>query len=82
MRVSESQLNSIMCLSKSKTASLLIYIVTRVFSDVVVNCKTPRLFFTGDIGDIQHLQVGHASEGTVPNEGGKEKVWRGFVSRY
>ena len=27
------------------------------FSGVVVNYKLPRLFFTGVIGDIQHLQV-------------------------
>ena len=37
-----------------------------------------RLFFTGGIGDIQHLKVQYASECKVPNERGKGKVWRGF----
>ena len=41
----------------------------------------PRLFFTGRIGDIQCLQVRYAFENKVPNELGKEKVWRGFVSK-
>ena len=38
----------------------------------------PRLFFTGAIGDIQCLQVGYASECTLPNERGKEKVGDGL----
>ena len=42
----------------------------------------PRLFFTGAIGDIQRLQAPYPSECKVPNEGGKEKVWRWFASRY
>ena len=32
-----------------------------------------RLFFTGDIGDIQRLQVLYASECKGPNERGKGK---------
>ena len=51
-------------------------------SDVVVNLKVPRLFFAGDIGDIQRLQVWYTVECKVPNERGKGKVWRGFVSGY
>ena len=39
------------------------------------------LFFTGGIGDIQRLQVWYASECKVPNEGGKEMVWRGFACK-
>ena len=42
----------------------------------------PRLFFAGDIGDIQRLHVRYVSECKVPNERGKEKVWRGFASCY
>ena len=48
----------------------------------MVNLKVPRLFFAGDIGDIQRLLVLYASKCKVPNERGKEKVWRGFVGRY
>ena len=28
----------------------------------------PRLFFAGDIGDIQRMQVGYASECKLPSE--------------
>ena len=28
----------------------------------------PKLFFAGDIGDIECLQMRHASEGKIPNE--------------
>ena len=42
----------------------------------------PRLVFAGVNGDIQRLQMRHAREGKIPDEKGKEKVWRGFVSRY
>ena len=38
----------------------------------------PRLFFAGAIGDIQRLQVQYTSECKLPNERGKEKVWRGL----
>ena len=41
-----------------------------------------RLFFAGDIGDIQNLLTICASEFKVPNERGKGKVWRGFVSHH
>ena len=53
-----------------------------VSSDVVANYKVPRLFFARIIGDIQRLQVGYATGYTVFNEKEKEKVWKGFVSRY
>ena len=39
----------------------------------------PRLFFAGVIGVIQHLQVQYISECKVPNEGEKQKVWRGLL---
>ena len=42
----------------------------------------PRLFFAGDTGDIERLKARYASECKVPNKGGKEKVWKGFASRY
>ena len=38
----------------------------------------PRLFFSGDIGDIQRLKVRYAFESKVPNEREKGKAWRGF----
>ena len=42
-----------------------------------------RLFFTGAIGDIQHLEARYAFECKEPNnEGGKEKVWRGFCKSF
>ena len=31
-------------------------------SDVVVNYKVPRPFVAEDIGDIEHLEMGYASE--------------------
>ena len=34
----------------------------------------PRLFFAGDIGDMQRLQVQYASECKVPNERGKKAL--------
>ena len=51
-------------------------------SDVVANWKLPRLFFAMEALMIQRLQVWYAPEYKVPNEGGKVKAWRGFVSRY
>ena len=42
----------------------------------------PRLFFVGDIGDIQFLQALYAFECNLPNERVKGKVRRGFVKRY
>ena len=37
-----------------------------------------RLFFAEDIGGIQRLQVWYAFKCKVPDEGGKEKVWKGY----
>ena len=33
-----------------------------ISSEVLVNQKVPRLLFAEDIGDIERLQVGYASE--------------------
>ena len=43
----------------------------------MVNLNVPRLFFVGDIGDIQRLQVQFAFECKVPNEKKKE-IWKRF----
>ena len=49
---------------------------------VVVNQKVPRLFFAGDIGYIQCLQVRYASKFKVRKERIKRKIWKGFVSHF
>ena len=38
----------------------------------------PRLFFAGDIGDEQCLQVRYVSECKIPNERGKEWFGKGL----
>ena len=44
--------------------------------------KVPRFFFAGDMSDVQPLQVRYAFKCKAPNERGKRKIWREFVSRY
>ena len=41
----------------------------------------PRLFFAGDIGNIQRLQVRYASGCKVPNERGKRKGLEGVCEQ-
>ena len=42
----------------------------------------PKLFFAGDVGGIQRLQVGYVPELKIPNARRKPKVWKGSVSFY